>query len=122
MRKVLGSLVLASTFVLTACGGGDSDSSSDTKPAKVDTTKYANEFTKDHACKVTDNVIRVPKDDVGCAYQHKDLTAGEMVVYACGAEDKVLSTEGEEKVIANAKNGKDFVFDGDVLTVTCQAQ
>lgn len=30
MKKVLSGLVLASTFVLTACGGGDSESSGNT--------------------------------------------------------------------------------------------
>lgn len=60
MRKVLGSLVLASTFVLTACGGGGSSESSGSTNANTNANNNGKkeDTSGNHvACVVQDKTI-----------------------------------------------------------------
>lgn len=124
MKKMLSGLVLASTFVLTACGGGDSDSSA----TNTQNSQITNDFsgnTEGPACKVTGNVIYVPNSGSGCGYQNKELTNGKLYVYDCDVGDVVKearSLDDEPVVVANAPNKKDYIFEGKGVTVTCQTQ
>lgn len=125
MKKVLSGFMLASSVLLTACGGGDSDSSgSETTTVSTEKT-YINQYTGEHQCKVGAGFIYVPKGGEGCAYQHPELTENNVYVYDCGAGDVVLgatSVNDDPVPIANASNGKDHIFEGKGVTVTCQAQ
>lgn len=130
MKKVLSGLVLASTFVLTACGGGSSDSSSSTNIPNSTTTPttsktYINQYIGSNECKVGEGFIYVPNNGEGCAYKHPELTENNVYVYDCGQGGVVLgavSVNDDPVPIANAPNGKDHIFEGKGVTVTCKAQ
>lgn len=127
MKKMLSGLVLASTFVLTACGDGDSDSSAtDTEIVTTTTSKiYINQYIGSNACKVDAGFIYVPQGGEGCAYQHPELTENKVYVYECGEGDVILgatSVNDEPLLIANAPNNKDHIFEDKGVTVTCKAQ
>lgn len=80
MKKMLSGLVLASTFVLTACGGGDSDSSaptntnntntSTTNPQPNPTTNPTKpNTTKTPACEVKGTNVYI-KEGSSCSYSN----------------------------------------------------
>lgn len=126
MKRVLSGLVLASAFVLTACGGGgDSDSSANDTTTTTTTSKtYVNQYVGEKVCKVGTGFIYVPHGGEGCAYQHPELTGNSVYIYDCGEGDVVLgatSVNDDPAPIANAPNGKDHIFEGKGVTVTCQS-
>lgn len=108
MKKVLGSLVVASTFVLTACGGGSSDSSYTQVFKKILTNK--NEYT----CP-TQVAFDACKDDASCKVAKCTITkevtkpVDTTTTKACTIDgNNIYGKKGESCTfsIANYNSGK----------------
>lgn len=105
MKKVLSGLVLASTFVLTACGGGSSDSSAPTNtnngnnPVTNPQPNPADPNTsRSPACEVKGTNVYV-KEGSSCSYSNPAKGA-DLSSITCHFDDKerkeyVLTFEGQ---------------------------
>lgn len=107
MRKVLGSLVLASTFVLTACGGGGSSESSYTATFSK-TLANKNEYS----CP-TQVAFDTCKDDASCKVAKCTLTkevskpADTTTLKACTIDgNNIYGKKGESCTFSIANHNK----------------
>ncbi|WP_019519994.1 hypothetical protein [Faucicola boevrei] len=144
MKKVFSGLVLASTFVLTACGGGSSDSSSTYTQSFKKVLTNKNEYScptkvafdacgDDASCKVakctlTKEVVK-PVDiattkactiDGNNVYGKKGESCTFSIAKFNGGATQALtcSTTGAGSIAGGINFGKSFVLNG--VTLSCK--
>lgn len=117
MKKLLSLAILASTMTLTACGGGDSDSSgsTSTQPTNNSTpafpTTTGNNTTPaptGNACEVNGSTVYATS--TGCTYSHPSMNNGANITYTCTADKRIQSSIG--------LNSKTIVLNG--TTIMCK--
>lgn len=116
MKKLLSLAILASTMALTACGGGDSDSSGSTSiqptnnstPAFPTTGNNTTPAPTGNACEVNGSTVYATS--TGCTYSHPTMNNGANITYTCTADKRIQSSIGI--------NSKNVVLNG--MTITCK--
>lgn len=95
MKKVLSGLVLASAFVLTACGGGSSDSSGShtiSTPLQAQKASYELKFAKFPTCET------------------QKLPDGRLIIYAARNDKNLQHTTPAECKLTLPNVNKGLVF------------
>lgn len=134
MKKILGSLALASTFVLTACGGGSSDSSGTLPSESAQKHMYETGFATFPNCETQASpdgrlIIHAGRNNTGvqlptpttCKITLPDLNQGWVFSLKCDAYvDRKSPAKYQLNARTDSTNSIRSVFDkGDKYILSC---